>query len=94
MPALAVLALLAWDLSQAPERQASAWLLIGAIEIYQGTLSRAMPALGVECRFTPTCSHYAAASIESRGALVGTARALGRLARCGPWTPVGTVDPP
>ncbi len=94
MGAAAALALVAVDLSRPPERQATARLLIGAIGIYQATVSRAMPALGVECRFTPTCSHYAVASIESRGALYGTVRALGRIGRCGPWTPAGTVDPP
>ncbi len=92
--AAVALALLAGDLARSPERQATARVLAGAIRIYQGTLSRAMPALGVECRFTPTCSHYAVASIESRGALFGAARALGRIARCGPWTAPGTSDPP
>lgn len=92
--AAVALALLGADLSRPPQRQVAAKLLVGAIEVYQGTLSRAMPALGVECRFTPTCSHYAVASIESRGALYGTVRALGRIGRCGPWTPAGTVDPP
>ena len=27
------------------------------------------------------------------GALIGSLRAIWRVARCGPWTPMGTVDP-
>ena len=85
---------LTWDLTRAPERQASARLLIGAIHVYQATLSRAMPALGVVCRFEPTCSRYAEVSIRRHGALHGSWRSVVRLARCGPWTPTGTVDSP
>jgi hypothetical protein len=62
--------------------------------MYQATLSPAMPAMGVRCRFLPTCSHYGEESIEKYGALVGTARAAWRVVRCGPWTAAGTVDPP
>jgi putative component of membrane protein insertase Oxa1/YidC/SpoIIIJ protein YidD len=50
--------------------------------------------LGVGCRFTPTCSRYAEGAVRRDGALVGTARAVWRIARCGPWTPAGTHDPP
>lgn len=92
--ALLIAAVLVWDLGRSPERQLSARLLIAGIDVYQATLSRAMPAAGVICRFEPTCSHYAEASIRRHGALTGTWRSLVRLARCGPWTPAGTVDPP
>ena len=61
---------------------------------YRRWLSPALGAAGVRCRFEPSCSRYAEGAIRSGGALVGTARALGRIARCGPWTPAGTVDPP
>ncbi len=91
---LVLLLLLGADLSRAPARQLSARLLLGGIHLYQATLSPRMPALGVRCRFTPTCSHYAAGAIARDGALKGTARALWRIARCGPWTPLGTYDPP
>jgi putative membrane protein insertion efficiency factor len=87
-------ALLAADLARAPADQLTAAFLLGGIDLYQGTLSKALPALGVRCRFQPTCSHYAEASIRRHGALVGTARAAWRVMRCGPWTPAGTVDPP
>jgi hypothetical protein len=91
---LAVLALLAFDLARPPSEQISAAVELAAINVYQATLSPRMSGLGVHCRFRPTCSHYAEAVIRQDGALVGTARAALRIARCGPWTPAGTVDPP
>lgn len=85
---------LTWDVTKRPERQLTASLLIGGIHLYQGTLSRAMPSLGIVCRFEPSCSRYAEASIRRHGAVKGGWRSLIRLARCGPWTPAGTNDPP
>jgi putative membrane protein insertion efficiency factor len=87
-------ALLAADLARPPADQASAAALLAAIHLYQATLSPLMPRLGVGCRFTPTCSRYAEGAVRRDGALVGTARAVWRIARCGPWTPAGTHDPP
>jgi putative membrane protein insertion efficiency factor len=86
--------LLTLDLCRLPQNQLTARFLLGAIHLYQATLSPKMPGLGVHCRFTPTCSHYAEGAIRKSGALVGTARAAWRVLRCGPWTPAGTVDPP
>ncbi len=86
--------LLGLDLMRAPGRQLSARALLGAIHLYQATLSPRLPALGVRCRFQPTCSRYAEGAIRKHGALLGTLRAVARIGRCGPWTPAGTVDPP
>ncbi|HEX7086097.1 MAG TPA: membrane protein insertion efficiency factor YidD [Vicinamibacterales bacterium] len=82
------------DLARAPDRQLSARVLRAGIHTYQATLSPLMPALGVRCRFKPTCSHYADAVIARDGALTGSWRTARRLVRCGPWTPAGTLDPP
>ena len=87
-------ALLVWDLTRTPQRQLTGRLLIAGIDVYQATLSRAMPSLGVTCRFEPTCSRYTEVAIRRYGALGGSWRGLARLARCGPWTPMGTIDPP
>jgi len=92
--ALGLAALLAFDLARPPADQLSARFLLAGIHLYQATLSRGMGRIGVQCRFQPTCSHYAEGAIEKDGALVGSARAVWRIARCGPWTPAGTVDPP
>jgi uncharacterized protein len=88
------LAALAVDLVRPPAAQLSARLLLGGIEAYQATLSPRLPGLGVSCRFSPTCSHYGHAVIARDGTLVGSARTAARIARCGPWTPAGTHDPP
>jgi uncharacterized protein len=48
----------------------------------------------VTCRFQPTCSAYGRAAIAKYGFLRGSAKAAWRIARCGPWTPQGTVDRP
>ena len=82
------------DLSQAPERQLSARALLGAINLYQATLSPLLASAGARCRFEPSCSHYAEGAIAEDGALGGAGRAVWRIARCGPWTERGTVDRP
>lgn len=91
---LAVLLALGLDLARAPRNQLSARLLLGAIDLYQATLSPRMGSAGVRCRFKPTCSHYGEGAIEKYGAWTGGWKAVWRIARCGPWTPAGTVDPP
>jgi len=90
----ALLLLAAADLARPPERQLSARALLASIDLYQAALSPRLGALGVSCRFTPSCSRYAEGAIREDGALVGSLRAAGRIARCGPWTPPGTHDPP
>jgi hypothetical protein len=84
----------ALDLSRAPERQWSTAVTLGGIHLYQRYLSSWSPLLGGRCRFQPTCSHYAEASIRRHGVLAGGWRSFVRILRCGPWTPAGTVDPP
>ncbi|MEE9562559.1 MAG: membrane protein insertion efficiency factor YidD [Thermoanaerobaculia bacterium] len=91
---VSLLAILTWDLTRAPLDQWSARLLLGGIFSYQRFLSPALGRAGVRCRFEPSCSRYAAASIRKQGALVGSWRATWRVIRCGPWTAAGTVDPP
>ncbi len=86
--------LFALDQLQRPERQVSANLLLLAIHGYQATLSKAMPSLGVRCRFTPSCSRYGEGAIRKHGAVMGVLRTAARIGRCGPWTPAGTYDPP
>ena len=85
---------LSWDLSREPSDQWSAAFLLGAIDLYQVAGSPILEHAGVRCRFQPTCSHYAAEVISKRGAFVGVWKTASRVARCGPWTPEGTLDPP
>jgi len=73
----------AWK-AGAPARLA----LLGLIRLYRVTLSG---WLGGQCRFYPTCSHYAEDAIRMHGAARGTLMAAWRIARCGPFTG-GGVD--
>ena len=91
---MALVLVLGWDLTRDPAKQASAWVMLRGIDIYQQRLSRGIAKAGVRCRFEPTCSRYAAAAIEKQGAVIGGWRSARRVMRCGPWTPQGTLDPP
>ena len=64
-------------------------LMLGLIRAYQLTLS---PWLGRQCRYTPTCSAYAAEAIRRFGPRRGAWLALKRLGRCHPWGAAG-YDP-
>lgn len=61
------------------------WLLRG----YQLALS---PMLGQNCRFYPSCSHYAIEAINTHGAARGSWLAARRVCRCHPWNE-GGFDP-
>ena len=41
--------------------------------------------LGGQCRFFPSCSHYAEQVVREHGAAKGSALALWRIARCNPY---------
>jgi putative membrane protein insertion efficiency factor len=56
-------------------------LILKLLAVYQRWVS---PQLPVACRFTPTCSEYAAEAVTRHGALGGTLLALWRLLRCNP----------
>ena len=64
-----------------------------AIGEYRAHVSHHLTGV-VQCRFTPTCSAYGQGAIQKYGFYVGTAKTIWRIARCGPWTKLGTVDPP
>jgi uncharacterized protein len=58
------------------------YLLRGLIRSYQLLVS---PLLGNNCRFEPSCSHYAAEAIARHGPWRGTGLAIWRVLRCNPW---------
>jgi uncharacterized protein len=86
--------LLVLDWSRVSSRQATTGVELAAIRRYQEWISPWLQRGGVRCRFSPSCSHYAAAVLARDGFVAGNARALRRLLRCGPWTAAGTADPP
>jgi len=82
------------DLSRPPSSQ---WMTSGAlmaIHMYRQRLSPLLVRSGYACRFTPTCSRYAEAVLTRDGFVKGSWKATARLVRCGPWTRLGSVDPP
>jgi uncharacterized protein len=67
-------------------RTIGSWLLIAAIHAYRLTLA---PFLGGNCKFYPSCSHYAEEAIKIHGAKRGALLAAKRLLRCRPFTKGG-----
>ena len=75
--------------SPSPLAGLPARITIILIKTYQKLVS---PALNPRCRFQPTCSQYAAASIGRFGVIRGTWLGVKRIARCHPMHP-GGFDP-
>ena len=63
------------------------------IRFYQLTIS---PWIGPCCRFTPSCSKYAAEALKLHGFWRGSFLAVWRILRCQPWSKGGfdPVPPP
>ena len=51
------------------------------IRFYQWVIS---PALGPKCRFTPTCSQYAAEALKKYGLVKGFVLSVKRVSKCRP----------
>ena len=64
-----------------PARRGVTDRLVGAVRVYQRDVSARRPPV---CRFTPSCSAYAAEALERHGAVRGGLLALRRLVRCRP----------
>jgi len=71
---------------EAQRRTIASWLLIAAIHAYRLTLA---PFLGGNCKFYPSCSHYAEHAIKIHGPKRGLWLATKRLLRCRPFTKGG-----
>ncbi len=65
------------------------WIAVGAIKIYQWTISPLLPRC---CRFTPSCSQYAIEAFRLHGMLKGSVLTVWRLLRCQPFGK-GGFDP-
>jgi hypothetical protein len=89
-----ILAAIAADAQRVPADQWAGRAAVAGIHLYQSTLSPLYARMGVDCRFSPTCSRYGEVVIQKYGFVRGGWMSLRRVARCGPWTPKGTVDEP
>lgn len=68
-------------------------ILLAMLGFYKRWLSPALHTLGAGgCKFTPTCSEYAAEAIAMHGPLKGTWMGFRRLLRCHPFGK-GGFDP-
>jgi len=67
----------------------AAGVMIFLIRIYQKAIS---PYLPCQCRFEPSCSHYAVEAFKKRGFWMGTLLTIWRLMRCQPFGKSG-YDP-
>lgn len=90
---VAVTLVVAHDIGSKPGDGIGARLAVIAIDEYRAHISPRLSGY-VTCRFQPTCSAYGRAAIRRYGLLRGAGKTAVRIARCGPWTPVGTVDLP
>jgi putative membrane protein insertion efficiency factor len=68
------------------------YLALPLLKVYRAVFSPVMAALGSECRFYPSCSHYAEEAYRIHGFAKGTALTAVRVARCSPLS-TGGVDP-
>lgn len=65
---------------------------IACVKGYRYTLAPLFMSLGVQCRFTPSCSEYAIRSFEAHGTFRGLVLTAWRLLRCQPLC-AGGHDP-
>lgn len=65
------------------------WPLIALVRLYQWTIR---PVIGANCRFEPSCSHYAIDALRLHGPFQGSGLAVWRILRCNPWNE-GGCDP-
>jgi uncharacterized protein len=67
------------------------WLAIGAIRGYRLVLAG---SFGGQCRFYPSCSHYAEEAIRVHGLVRGMSLGFWRILRCNPFGAGGIDDVP
>jgi putative membrane protein insertion efficiency factor len=80
---------LAKSTTAASKNSLAVYPFLWLIKIYRVTLS---PLIGNQCRFYPTCSHYAEDALKKYGAARGTWLSIKRVFRCHPWHK-GGFDP-
>ena len=67
--------------------------MTASVRAYQLAIA---PMLGANCRFEPSCSHYAIEALRLHGPVHGTILTTKRILRCNPWHEGGfdPVPPP
>ena len=90
---LAVCVVMLHDFTAPHGRGWGARTAIFAIDEYRAHISPRLRGT-ITCRFKPTCSAYGREAFRKYGFARGVFKTTWRIARCGPWTKMGTVDKP
>lgn len=67
-------------------------ILIFFIKIYKKTFSPILEALGIRCKYYPSCSEYTKQAIEKYGCIKGCLLGIRRILKCNPFSK-GGYDP-
>ncbi len=70
------------------------YVFLGLIWLYQHSLSLLFRALGVKCRFYPTCSEYSRQAFQKHGFFKGFTLSVKRVSKCHPWGGSGIDEVP
>ena len=67
-------------------------ILLFILKLYKNFISPIIKAMGVECKYYPTCSEYAKLAIEKYGCVKGIYLSIKRVIKCNPFSK-GGYDP-
>ena len=67
-------------------------IIIFLVKLYKKSISPMFKAMGVECKYYPTCSEYTRQAIEKYGSLKGIFLGIIRILKCNPFSK-GGYDP-
>ncbi len=90
---VAVFGLALHDTLSPTQESFSARAAVFGIDRYRANVSPHLRSV-VQCRFKPSCSAYGREAIRKYGFARGGWKTAVRIAKCGPWTKMGTVDRP
>jgi len=66
--------------------------IIYLIKLYKKFISPIFKAMGIECKYYPTCSEYTKMAIEKYGCVKGILLGIKRIIKCNPFSK-GGYDP-
>lgn len=67
-------------------------IILFILNVYKKFISPMFKAMGVECKYYPSCSEYAKLAIEKYGCIKGIYLSIKRIIKCNPFSK-GGYDP-
>lgn len=67
-------------------------IILFILNVYKKIISPMFKAMGVECKYYPSCSEYAKLAIEKYGCIKGIYLSIKRIIKCNPFSK-GGYDP-